>query len=173
MRRLQVLAFGISGLIVGSAGFAAAPVITIAPEAGLKYVIYGFIASVIGGIGNNAGALLGGPIVGLISAFAAYQARRRVRIARSRARSRGDAADTAPGDFRRDLGAAGLMVTSSAVSASVPGIATANWRPDTVQFAIGVVLVCVTMFGADLGGNPLLDPHLPPARHLSVRSRCC
>ena len=30
-------------------------------------------ASVIGGIGNNAGALLGGPIVGLISAFAAYK----------------------------------------------------------------------------------------------------
>ncbi len=55
VRRLQVLAFGISGLIVGSAGFAAAQ-ITIAPEAGLKYVIYGFIASVIGGIGNNAGA---------------------------------------------------------------------------------------------------------------------
>lgn len=72
VRRLQVLAFAISGLIVGSAGFAAAPVITIAPEAGLKYVIYGFIASVIGGIGNNTGALIGGPIVGLISAFATY-----------------------------------------------------------------------------------------------------
>jgi branched-chain amino acid transport system permease protein len=73
VRRLQVLAFAISGLIVGSAGFAAAPVITIAPEAGLKYVIYGFIASVIGGIGNNTGALIGGPIIGLISAFATYQ----------------------------------------------------------------------------------------------------
>ena len=73
VRRLQVLAFGISGLIVGSAGFAAAPVITIAPEAGLKYVINGFTASVIGGIGNNNGALVGGPIVGLISAFAAYK----------------------------------------------------------------------------------------------------
>ncbi len=73
VRRLQVLAFGISGLIVGSAGFAAAPVITVAPEAGLKYVIYGFIASVIGGIGNNTGALVGGPIVGLISAFATFK----------------------------------------------------------------------------------------------------
>lgn len=73
VRRLQVLAFGISGLIVGSVGFAAAPVITIAPEAGLKYVIYGFIASVIGGIGNNTGALVGGPIVGLISAFATFK----------------------------------------------------------------------------------------------------
>ena len=73
VRRLQVLAFGISGLIVGSAGFAAAPVITVAPEAGLTYVIYGFIASVIGGIGNNTGALIGGPIVGLISAFATFK----------------------------------------------------------------------------------------------------
>jgi branched-chain amino acid transport system permease protein len=73
VRRLQVLAFGISGLIVGSAGFAAAPVITVAPEAGLTYVIYGFIASVIGGIGNNTGALVGGPIVGLISAFATFK----------------------------------------------------------------------------------------------------
>lgn len=73
VRRLQVLAFGISGLIVGSVGFAAAPVITIAPEAGLKYVIYGFIAAVIGGIGNNTGALIGGPIVGLISAFATFK----------------------------------------------------------------------------------------------------
>ena len=73
VRRLQVLAFGISGLIVGSAGFAAAPVITIAPEAGLKYVVYGFIACVIGGIGNNTGALVGGPIVGLISAFATFK----------------------------------------------------------------------------------------------------
>lgn len=73
VRRLQVLAFAISGLIVGSAGFAAAPVITITPDSGLKYVINGFIASVIGGIGNNTGALIGGPIVGLISAFAAYK----------------------------------------------------------------------------------------------------
>jgi branched-chain amino acid transport system permease protein len=73
VRRLQVLAFAISGLIVGSAGFAAAPVITITPDSGLKYVINGFIASVIGGIGNNTGALIGGPIVGLVSAFAAYK----------------------------------------------------------------------------------------------------
>jgi branched-chain amino acid transport system permease protein len=28
---------------------------------------------VIGGIGNNTGALIGGPIVGLISAFATYK----------------------------------------------------------------------------------------------------
>jgi branched-chain amino acid transport system permease protein len=73
VRRLQVLAFGISGLILGSAGFVAAPVITIAPAAGLQYVVNGFIAAVIGGMGSNTGALLGGPIVGVISMFATYQ----------------------------------------------------------------------------------------------------
>jgi branched-chain amino acid transport system permease protein len=45
-------------------------------------------------------------------------------------------------------------VTQSAVSASVRGLAAAKWRPDTVQFAIGAVLIWVTMIGADLGGNP-------------------
>jgi branched-chain amino acid transport system permease protein len=45
-------------------------------------------------------------------------------------------------------------VTQSTVSASVPGRATAKWRPDTVQFAIGTVLIWVTMISADLGGNP-------------------
>jgi branched-chain amino acid transport system permease protein len=45
-------------------------------------------------------------------------------------------------------------VTPSTISASVPGRATAKWRPDTVQFAVGTVLIWVTMIGADLGGNP-------------------
>ena len=30
----------------------------------------------------------------------------------------------------------------------------ARWQPDTVQLVIGVVLVCASMFTADLGGNP-------------------
>ena len=73
VRRLQVMAFGISGLILGSAGFVAAPVITIAPAAGLQYVINGFIAAMIGGMGSNGGALLGGPIVGVISMVATFE----------------------------------------------------------------------------------------------------
>ena len=73
VRRLQLIAFAISGLIIGSAGFVAAPIMTITPDSGLRYVINGFIAAVVGGLGNNTGALIGGPIVGLISMFAAYQ----------------------------------------------------------------------------------------------------
>ncbi|MFI4981872.1 MAG: branched-chain amino acid ABC transporter permease [Nevskiales bacterium] len=71
--RLQVLAFAISGSILGSAGFVAAPMITIAPAAGLQYVVNGFIAAVIGGMGSNTGALFGGPIVGVISMIVTYQ----------------------------------------------------------------------------------------------------
>ena len=45
-------------------------------------------------------------------------------------------------------------MTESAVSAAIPRAATTKWRPDTIEFAIGAVLICVTMIGADLGGNP-------------------
>jgi branched-chain amino acid transport system permease protein len=73
VRRLQVLAFAISGVILGTAGFVAAPMMTISPDAGFRYVINGFIATIIGGMGNNTGAIIGGPIVGVVSMLATYQ----------------------------------------------------------------------------------------------------
>jgi branched-chain amino acid transport system permease protein len=45
-------------------------------------------------------------------------------------------------------------VAETAVSTAIPPAAIAKWRPDTIEFAIGAVLVCATMIGADLGGNP-------------------
>ncbi len=72
VRRLQILAFAISGLIVGSAGYVAAPVMAIASDSGISYVMNGFVAIVVGGIGNNLGALVGGLLVGLITSYAAY-----------------------------------------------------------------------------------------------------
>ena len=53
VRRLQVLAFAISGAIVGSAGFVAAPVMSISSDSGIIYVLNGFIAAVIGGLGQQ------------------------------------------------------------------------------------------------------------------------
>ncbi|MCA1244213.1 branched-chain amino acid ABC transporter permease [Stappia stellulata] len=73
VRGLQLLAFGISGLIAGSAGFMVAPMISVSPDAGLRYVLNGFIAAVIGGIGNNTGALIGGPLVGVMAMLMAYK----------------------------------------------------------------------------------------------------
>lgn len=73
VRRLQVIAFGISGLIVGSAGFVAAPMIAIANDSGVPYALNGFVAAVVGGFGSNVGALIGGVLVGIFSMYAAYE----------------------------------------------------------------------------------------------------
>lgn len=73
VRRLQVLAFAISGLIIGSAGFVAAPVIKVSADSGISYVLSGFIAAVVGGLGSNLGALVGGPLVGVTAMFAAFR----------------------------------------------------------------------------------------------------
>ena len=73
VRRLQVYAFAISGAVVGSAGFVAAPVMSISADSGIIYVVNGFIAAVIGGLGSNTGALVGGPLVGVASMYAAFQ----------------------------------------------------------------------------------------------------
>lgn len=72
VRRLQILSFAISGLIVGTAGFVAAPVMAIASDSGISYVMNGFVAAVIGGIGSNLGALIGGFLVGVITSYAAF-----------------------------------------------------------------------------------------------------
>lgn len=72
VRQLQLLAFGISGLIVGSAGFVAAPLMAVSAETGIRYVLNGFVAAVIGGMGSNVGAMVGGVLVGVVSMLAIY-----------------------------------------------------------------------------------------------------
>jgi branched-chain amino acid transport system permease protein len=73
VRRLQLYAFAISGLVTGSAGFVAAPILSMATDSGLGYSMHGFVAAVIGGLGSNAGALLGGIGLGVISMYAAFE----------------------------------------------------------------------------------------------------
>jgi branched-chain amino acid transport system permease protein len=73
VRRLQIIAFAISGLIVGSAGFAAAPVMALANDSAIPYVTNGFVAAVVGGLGSNFGALVGGLLVGILSLYAAFE----------------------------------------------------------------------------------------------------
>ncbi len=72
VRLLQIVSFGISGAILGVTGFVAAPVLSIAPDTGISYILSGFIAAVIGGMGNLYGALVGGPVVGVMAMSAAY-----------------------------------------------------------------------------------------------------
>jgi branched-chain amino acid transport system permease protein len=60
-------------MIVGSAGFVAAPIIAIANDSGIAYVLNGFVAAVVGGLGSNLGALVGGALVGVASMYAAFE----------------------------------------------------------------------------------------------------
>ncbi|HZG27059.1 MAG TPA: branched-chain amino acid ABC transporter permease [Ensifer sp.] len=73
VRRLQLLAFGISGLVVGSTGFVAAPIITLASDSAVAYVLSGFVALVIGGVASNTGALIAGPLVGVVAMLATFK----------------------------------------------------------------------------------------------------
>lgn len=73
VRRLQLIAFAISGLMIGTAGFLVAPVISVSADAGLRYVLNGFVAAVVGGIGSNLGTLIGGPLVGVVAMLTAYK----------------------------------------------------------------------------------------------------
>lgn len=73
VRKLQIVAFAISGLIVGTAGFLVAPVISVSPDAGMRYVMNGFVAVVVGGLGSNLGTLIGGPLVGVVAMLTAYK----------------------------------------------------------------------------------------------------
>jgi len=73
VRRLQLIAFAISGLMIGTAGFLVAPVISVSSDAGLRYVLNGFVAAVVGGIGSNLGTMIGGPLVGVVAMLTAYK----------------------------------------------------------------------------------------------------
>jgi len=73
VRRLQIIAFSVSGLIVGAAGYIAAPVISLTPDGGSRYVLSGFVTLVVGGVGSNLGALIAGPLVGVVAVLAAYK----------------------------------------------------------------------------------------------------
>jgi branched-chain amino acid transport system permease protein len=73
VRRLQLLAFGISGLIMGTAGYLCAPVISLGADTGFKYILNGFLVAIIGGLGSNAGAMVAGPVVGVVTMLASYQ----------------------------------------------------------------------------------------------------
>lgn len=66
VQRIILLSFVIGTVVTALAGFLAAPVIFIAPAAGLLFTIKGFVAAVIGGVGSPRGALVGGFIVGVL-----------------------------------------------------------------------------------------------------------
>lgn len=72
IRLLQLAGFGISGLLIGVTGVLAAPVISLSQSSGITYALSGFAAAVIGGLGNQLGALIAGPVLGVLTEVAIF-----------------------------------------------------------------------------------------------------
>jgi branched-chain amino acid transport system permease protein len=72
VRRLQLLAFAISGLVVGVTGFVGSPVLSLSQSSGIDFALNGFVVAVVGGLGNQLGALIAGPVLGMLSVLAVF-----------------------------------------------------------------------------------------------------
>jgi len=60
------MGFIVGTVVIAAVGFLAAPVIIVAPAAGLFYTIQGFTAGIIGGVGSAKGAVVGGLTIGIL-----------------------------------------------------------------------------------------------------------
>jgi branched-chain amino acid transport system permease protein len=69
--RLVVFSFALGAAVAALAGLVAAPVTFAAVSLSPLFIIKGFEAAAIGGIGDDRGALLGGAILGIVEGFAA------------------------------------------------------------------------------------------------------
>lgn len=70
-RKTYMIAFAIGIATVGAAGVALAPIYSIHPYVGAQFGTISFVV-VLGGLGNVTGAVLGGLIIGLISALGSF-----------------------------------------------------------------------------------------------------
>jgi len=68
---IYAVTFGIGAAIAGAAGSLVAVVRPISPTMGASYTVLAFAICILGGLGNVAGALIGGLIFGLVDVFGA------------------------------------------------------------------------------------------------------
>lgn len=67
----RFLTFGISSGLGAIAGVLLAPIFYVTPDMGATVVLKGFAAAIMGGFGSVVGAMVGGPILGIIEAVGA------------------------------------------------------------------------------------------------------
>ncbi len=68
-KRIRMLTFGLAGAMAGAAGTMLSMIYSFAPESGADFIQKCFAIIVIGGMGNFAGALYGGILLGVVEAF--------------------------------------------------------------------------------------------------------
>lgn len=71
-RRVQLVAFAIGSACAGLAGVLLMPIFYVFPSVGSYFVLTAFVVVVLGGMGNMAGALFGGLIIGCVEALSGY-----------------------------------------------------------------------------------------------------
>jgi branched-chain amino acid transport system permease protein len=69
--RIYALTFGIGGALAAGAGSLVSVSYAITPTMGDSFVVRAFVVSVLGGLGNVTGALVGGLVYGIIESFGA------------------------------------------------------------------------------------------------------
>ena len=69
VQRLNLLAFGLGSAITGIAGALILPFSYVFPTIGGGYTLVAFVVVVLGGLGNMAGAFLGGLTIGLVESL--------------------------------------------------------------------------------------------------------
>jgi len=72
VERVRSMSFALAGILGALAGFAAGQLTFAFFALGMWLTLSGFIALAAGGLGSNLGALVGGVLLGLLSAFSTY-----------------------------------------------------------------------------------------------------
>ncbi|GAC1595377.1 MAG: branched-chain amino acid ABC transporter permease [Candidatus Velthaea sp.] len=70
--RVRIMSYLLAGALGGLAGFGAGQLTFAYFALGFNLTLNGFIALAVGGLGNNAGAVIGGLALGVLSSFASY-----------------------------------------------------------------------------------------------------
>jgi len=70
-QKVKLFSFAISGFVGAMAGAIIAPISFAQYDSGLMFGLKGFAASVVGGFGNNTGALIGGLCIGIVESLSA------------------------------------------------------------------------------------------------------